>query len=160
VPQDALRHVQRFLGHHVQARCQDSALRYYGSGSDVESSTAPQVGGNPDWVRHLRLPQEHGQRRAAPAAGLPDHLQHQDVPCLNRWGCSPQSHQSYGLQEAADTDGEALAATPILRSGTSVGYAMWLHIPPGHIQDGRELPHGERPVRCCVGQPPVQRHPG
>jgi hypothetical protein len=26
----------------------------------AESRTAPQVGGNPDWVRLLRLPQEHG----------------------------------------------------------------------------------------------------
>jgi hypothetical protein len=44
---------------------------------------APQVGGNPDWVRLLRLPQEHGRCWAAPAAGLPDHLQRQVVPRLN-----------------------------------------------------------------------------
>jgi hypothetical protein len=34
----------------------------------------------------------------------------------------------------------------ILRSGLSVGYIARLHLPPGHIRDGRELPHGERPL--------------
>jgi hypothetical protein len=36
---------------------------------------------------------------------------------------------------------------PILRSGSGVGCAMWLHLPLGHIRDGRELLHGERPFR-------------
>jgi hypothetical protein len=64
------------------------------------------------------------------------------------------------LQEAIDTDGEALAVTPVLKSGLSVGYATRLYLTPGHIRDGRELPHGECPFRCRGGQPPVQRHPG
>jgi hypothetical protein len=34
------------------------------------------LGGNSDWVRCHRLPQEHGGRRAAPAACLPNHRQH------------------------------------------------------------------------------------
>jgi hypothetical protein len=68
------------------------------------------------------------------------------------------AHQPCGLQEVADTDGEAPAVTPILRSRPSVGYPVWLHLPLGHIRDGTELPHGERTLRCCKGQPPVQRH--
>jgi hypothetical protein len=55
---------------------------------------------------------------------------------------------------------EALAVTLIVKSGPSVGYAARLHLPPGHIQDGRELSHGERPLRCCRGQRPVQHHSG
>jgi hypothetical protein len=69
------RHVRRFLGHHIQTCHQDSASRDCGGGPSTESSTTPQVGGNSDWVQYLRLPQEHARRRAAPVAGLPDHLQ-------------------------------------------------------------------------------------
>jgi hypothetical protein len=98
--------------------------------------------------------------QVAPAAGLPDHLQRQAVPRLNQWGCGPQSHQPCGFQEAADTDGEVPGVTPIFQSGPSVGYPVRLHLPPSHILDGRELPHGERRLRCCGGQPPIQRHPG
>jgi hypothetical protein len=64
------------------------------------------------------------------------------------------------LQEAANSDGEAPAVTPILRSGHGAGYAARLHLPLGHIWDGRELPHEERPFRRRAGQPPVQRHSG
>jgi hypothetical protein len=75
-------------------------------------------------------------------------------------GCGPQSHQPCGLQEAADTDGEAPAITPILRSGPSVCYSARLHLLPGYIRDGRKLRHGERHLQCYGSQPPVQRHTG
>jgi hypothetical protein len=75
-------------------------------------------------------------------------------------GVRPQSHQPCGLQEVADTDGEALAVMPILWSGPSVGYTMWLYLPPGHIRDSKKLSHRERPLQCCGGQPLVQRHSG
>jgi hypothetical protein len=53
-----------------------------------------------------------------------------------------------------------LISLAAFKSGPSVGYAVRLHLPPGHIRDGRELSHGERPLRCCGGQPPIQRHSG
>jgi hypothetical protein len=52
------------------------------------------------------------------------------------------------------------AADPVLKSGPGVGYAARLHLPPGHIRDGRELPHRKCPLRRCGGQPTVQCHPG
>jgi hypothetical protein len=49
-------HVQRFLGHHVYAHHQNPALGDCSRSPSTKSSTAPQVGGNSDWVQHLRLP--------------------------------------------------------------------------------------------------------
>jgi hypothetical protein len=65
----------------ITSRCVVKTLRR--EVAAAESGTAPQVGENPDWVRLLRLPQEHGRCQSAPAVGLPDHLQCQAVPHLN-----------------------------------------------------------------------------
>jgi hypothetical protein len=48
---------------------------------------------------------------------------------------------------------------PVLRSRPGVGYAAQLHLLPGHIQGGRELLHGKRPLRRRRGHPPIQPHP-
>jgi hypothetical protein len=44
--------------------------------------------------------------------------------------------------------------------GLDVGYAARLYLPLDHIQYVWELSHGERPLRCCGGQPPVQCYSG
>jgi hypothetical protein len=75
VPQGAPCHVRRFLGHHIPAHHQNLAPRDCSRGPNTEGSTAPQVGGNSDWVQCHRLSQEHGGHWAAPAACLPNHRQ-------------------------------------------------------------------------------------
>jgi hypothetical protein len=41
---------------------------------------------------------------------------------------------------------QPLAVAPVLMSGPDIGYATPLHLPPGHIRDGRELPHRKYPL--------------
>jgi hypothetical protein len=114
------------------------------------------VGGDSDWIRRLRLPQEHGGCRTAPAACFSNHYVKLYHVLIN----GGAALNLISLQEAIDSDGEAPAIMLILRSGPGVGYATRLHLPPGHIQDSRELPHGEHPFRRRGGQPSVQRHSG
>jgi hypothetical protein len=47
--------------HVMLARRHDLAPRNHGCGASTKSSAAPWVDGDADWVRHLRLPQEHGR---------------------------------------------------------------------------------------------------
>jgi hypothetical protein len=81
------RNLEKDFGLHAPVCGGLVAQRDRGHGPITESSTTPQVGGNSDWVRRLRLLQEHGGRRAALAAYLPNHRQRQAVPRPNRRRC-------------------------------------------------------------------------
>jgi hypothetical protein len=115
------------MEHHVQVPHQDAAPNGGSRYTRTTNGAPPQVDGDIDRVRRLKLHQEHVRGWAAPTGHLLDHRQHQAIPRPSRWWGNPQPDQSGSFLEVADLQPRRRGCQPPLQHHHGKAGAVPVH---------------------------------